>query len=117
VEGSKVRAGGNHTFTVRIQPDPAWRVEGRDVHGDLEVADHVAVLGGETTAPTPTGKRISLNIAPGSRAGKVMRIRGKGIPGLGGAAAGDLLLHLRVTVPAQPSEEQRKLYEQLRDLS
>jgi curved DNA-binding protein len=116
VEGSKVRAGGNHTFTVKLQPDPAWRVEGRDVHGDLEVPDDVAVLGGEVTAPTPSGKRISLDVAPGSRAGKVMRIRGKGIPGLGGATAGDLLLHLRLTVPEKPSEEQRKLYEQLREL-
>ncbi|HVD01579.1 MAG TPA: DnaJ domain-containing protein [Candidatus Dormibacteraeota bacterium] len=117
VEGSKVRAGGNHTFTVRLQPDPAWRIEGRDLHGDLEVPDHIAVLGGEVTAPTPTGRRISLNIAPGSHAGKVMRIRGKGVPGLGGAPAGDLRLHLRVTVPAKPSEEQRTLYEQLRDLA
>jgi DnaJ-class molecular chaperone len=111
-----VRAGGNHTFTVRLQPDPAWRLEGRDIHGDLEVPDHVAVLGGDATAPTPTGKRILLKVAPGSRAGKVMRIRGKGIPGLGGAAAGDLLLHLRVSVPDRPSEEQRALYEKLREL-
>jgi len=116
VEGAKVRAGGNHTFTVKLQPDPAWRVEGRDLHGDVEVPDHVAVLGGSVTAPTPTGKRISLDIAPGSRAGKVMRIRGRGIPGLHGAPAGDLLLHLRVAVPEKPSEEQRKLYEQLREL-
>lgn len=116
VEGAKVRAGGNHTFTVRLQPDPGWRVEGRDVHGEVEVPDHVAVLGGEVTAPTPTGKRIALKVAASSRSGKVMRIRGRGIPGLHGAPAGDLLLHLRVNVPDKPSEEQRKLYEQLRDL-
>jgi curved DNA-binding protein len=115
VEGSKVRAGKNHTFTVRLQPDPLWRVEGRDVDGDLEVPDFVAVLGGEATAATPNGKRIALNIAPGSRAGKVIRVRGKGIPALGGAPAGDLKLHLRITVPNGADEEQRKLYEQLRD--
>ncbi len=115
VAGSKVRAGKNHTFTVRLQADAAWRVEGRDIHGDVEVPDHTAVLGGEVTAATPNGKRIALNIAPGSRAGKLIRVRGKGIPALGGSPAGDLLLHLRVTVPEKVDEEQRKLYEQLRD--
>ena len=115
VDGSKVRAGKNHTFTVKLQPDPTWRVEGRDIHGDIEVPDYVAVLGGEVTAPTPNGKRIALNIAPGSKAGKVIRVRGKGIPVLGGSPAGDLLYHLRVTVPEKVNEDQRKLYEQLRD--
>ena len=115
IEGSKVRAGENHTFTVRLKTDPQWRVAGRDIHGDIEVPDYVAVLGGEVTAPTPNGKRISLKIAPGSKAGKVIRVRGKGIPGLGGGLGGDLLLHLRVTVPEKVDEGQRKLYEQLRD--
>jgi curved DNA-binding protein len=115
VDGSKVRAGKNHTFTVQLQPDPAWRVEGRDIHGDVEVPDYIAVLGGEVIAATPNGKRIALNIAPGTKAGKVIRVRGKGIPGLGGAPAGDLLLHVRITVPDKLDEEQRKLYEQLRD--
>lgn len=117
VEGSKVRAGRNHTFTVRLKPDPAWRIEGRDLHGDVEVPDFTAVLGGEVIAPTPNGKRISLEIAPGSRPGKVIRVRGKGIPALGGAAAGDLLLHLRVTVPERVDDSQRRLYEQLREAS
>lgn len=115
VDGSKVRAGKNHTFTVQLGPDPAWRVEGRDIHGDVEVPDYTAVLGGEVTASTPNGKRIALSIAPGSRAGKVIRVRGKGIPGLGGSPAGDLLLHSRITVPAKPDEAQTKLYEKLRD--
>jgi DnaJ-class molecular chaperone len=114
VDGSKVRAGKNHTFTVQLQPDPAWRVEGRDIHGDVEVPDYVAVLGDEVIAHTPNGKRIALNVAPGTKAGKVIRVRGKGIPGLGGAPAGDLLLHVRITVPTKLDEEQKKLYEQLR---
>ena len=87
-----------------------------DVHGEIDVPDHVAVLGGEVTAPTPSGRRISLQIAPGSRPGKVIRIRDKGVPGLAGSPAGDLLFHLRVTVPENPSAEQRQLYEKLKEL-
>jgi curved DNA-binding protein len=115
VEGSKIRAGKNHTFTVKLQPEPAWRAVGRDIHGDVEVPDYVAVLGGEVIAQTPNGKRIALTIPPGTRAGKVIRVRGKGIPGLGGAPAGDLLLHVRINVPAKLDEAERKLYEKLRD--
>ena len=70
---------------------------------------------GEVVAATPNGKRIALSIAPGTKAGKVIRVRGKGIPGLAGAPAGDLLLHVRITVPTKLDEEQKKLYEQLRD--
>ena len=115
VDGSKVRAGRNHTFTVQLRPDPAWRVEGRDIHGDVEVPDFIAVLGGEVIAPTPNGKRIALNVTPGTRAGKLIRVRAKGIPALGGSPAGDLLLHVRITVPTKVDEEQKKLYEKLRD--
>jgi len=115
VDGSKVRAGKNHTFTVQLRPEPGWRVEGRDIHGDVEVPDYVAVLGGEVTATTPNGKRIALTIAPGTKAGKVIRLRGKGIPGLAGLPAGDLLLHIRITVPSKLDEEQTRLYEKLRD--
>jgi len=112
-DGSKVRAR-NHNFIVRLRTEAGWRVHGRDVHGDVEVPDHVAVLGGEVTAPTPQGRRIALPIGAGTRPGKVMRLRGKGIPGLGGSAAGDLLLHVRVTVPDTPTAAQRALYEGLR---
>ena len=110
-----MRAGQNHTFTVKLRPEPGWRVEGRDIHGDVEVPDYMAVLGGEVTATTPNGKRIALTIAPGTKAGKVIRLRGRGIPGLAGAPAGDLLLHVRITVPSKLDEEQTRLYEKLRD--
>jgi len=47
----------------------------------------------------------------------VMRLRGKGIPGLKGGPPGDLLLHLKVTVPQSPTDEQKKLYDELRKAS
>ena len=45
-----------------------------------------------------------------------MRIRDKGVPGLGGSPPGDLLFHIRITVPENPTAEQRQLYERLREL-
>lgn len=115
-DGSKVRAKGN-TFAVRLVPEAGWRVEGRDVIGEVAVPDYVAVLGGEATATTPTGRKMSLNIRPGTKAGGTQRLRGLGIPGLNGGKAGDLLLRVRVTVPDQLSDDQRALYEKLREAS
>jgi DnaJ-class molecular chaperone len=111
-EGSKVRVRDN-TFVVHIKPEGAWRVEGRDVHGDVAVPDYVAVLGGEVQATTPTGKKIALNLKPHTKAGSVHRLRGRGIPGLNGSAAGDLLLRTRVTVPDNPTPDQVELYRKL----
>ena len=54
VEGSKVRAGGNHTFTVKLQPDPAWRVEGRDIHGSPTV--EFVTTNEKPKGPPPGGK-------------------------------------------------------------
>jgi len=101
---------------VKLRDDPLWRVEGRDVHGDVEVPDHTAVLGGEVTALTPTG-RISLKVPTGTHADSVMRLRGRGLPALKDNVAGDLLLHVRVQVPENPTDEQRKAYEELREAS
>ena len=113
--GSKVRAGG-HTFVVKLRADPLWRVEGRDVHGDVDVPDYTAALGGEVVAATPTG-RISLTVPAGSHSGSVLRLRAKGVPALQDSKAGDLFLHLRVQVPENPSERQKKAYEDLRGAS
>lgn len=111
--GSKVRAGG-HNFVVKLRDEPQWRIEGRDIHGEVDVPDYTAALGGEVVAITPTG-RISLNVPAGSHAGSVMRLRGRGVPALQGKGPGDLLLHIRVVVPESPNERQKKAYEELRE--
>ena len=58
-----------------------------------------------------------LTIPPGSAVGKTFRLRGKGMPKLRGEGRGDLMATLAITVPTSPSERERRLYEQLRDLN
>jgi len=127
-EGSKVRVGGEGGpgrgggakgdlyLTVRLQPHPRFTVRGRDLLADLPVPDHVAVLGGTATVPTLTGGSLTVTVPEGTQGGRTLRLRGKGLPGLGRAAAGDLLLTVRITVPAQPGAEEREAYERLRAL-
>jgi DnaJ-class molecular chaperone len=64
------------------------------------------------TAPTVDG-RISLKIPPNSQTGRVMRLRGRGIPGHGKEAAGDLLFELKVLAPTDANARERELIEEL----
>ena len=123
-QGSRVRVGGEGGsgsgggargdvyLHVRLRPHPRFTVRGRDLLADLRIPDHVAVLGGEACVSGLTGT-LSVTIPAGSTDGRTVRLRGKGLPGLGGAAAGDLLLTLRITVPAAPTDEELELYRQL----
>jgi curved DNA-binding protein len=107
-----VRGGpaGDLFLRVRVAADAAFRREGDDVHSDLDVPAPVAVLGGEATVATLRG-RSTVKIPPGVRAGTILRLRGQGI------REGDHLVHVRITVPADPTPEERALYEKLRTLT
>jgi curved DNA-binding protein len=117
-EGAPSRGGGakgDLYLTVRLQPHPRFTVRGRDLLADLPVRDDQAVLGATATVQGLSGS-FTVTVPPASQAGRVLRLRGKGLPGLRGAAAGDLLLTVRITVPAEPSAEERAAYERLREL-
>jgi curved DNA-binding protein len=78
----------------------------------LPVWDYEAALGAEVTAPSVGGK-VSLKIPSGSQSGRVMRLKGRGLPGRGKEPAGDLFYELRVLAPTDLTEEERKLMQQL----
>ena len=71
------------------------------------------VLGDEVLLPSLTGQ-LQLRIPPGSQAGRVFRLKGKGLPGLKGGVGGDLYATLEIRVPEQVTPEVRSLYERLR---
>ncbi len=102
---------GSLYLTVRLAPDPVFRVAGHDVRCVLPVWDYEAVLGAEVTAPTLEG-RVAVKIPPASQSGQVLRLKGRGIPGRGKEPAGDLLYELKVLAPVDLSLEERRLMEQ-----
>jgi len=126
-EGSRVRVAGEGRpghgggpkgdlyLTVHLQPHPRFTPRGRDLLADLPVRDDQAALGDSVTVRGLSGS-FTVTVPPGSQPGRVLRLRGKGLPGLRGAASGDLLLTVRVGVPARPSEEEQQLYRRLREL-
>jgi len=86
------------------------------LHIDLKVPLYAAVLGGEMRVPT-LDKPVKLRITPGTQSGRIIRLRGKGMPKLRQKNAyGDLYAHVLVQVPTNLSEKERKLFEELRKL-
>ena len=89
---------GDAIVTVKIAPDPLFAVSGRDLRLDLPIAFYEATLGAKVAAPT-LGGQVELTIPPGSNGGRVLRLRGKGLPAADGKPAGDLYVTLRIMLP------------------
>ncbi len=100
---------GDLYLKVEFAPHPLFRAEGRNVHMQLPVTPSEAALG--RTVKTPTlGGDVDLRIPAGSSSGKTLRLKGRGLPG---KTPGDQLVEIRIVLPAQLSDEQKSLYEQL----
>jgi len=110
-KGARPDLNGDLFLTVRLRTDGVFSVSGRDLRCELPVWDYEAALGAEITVPTLDG-RVSLKIPPGSQTGRLMRLRGRGLPGRGKEAAGDLLYELKVLAPIDMTDEERKLMQE-----
>lgn len=93
---------------------PELTRDGNDVVYNLMLDIVTATLGGSIEVPT-IGGRARLKIQPGTQPGKILRLRGKGLPSTDGYGTGDELISVMVYVPEQLTDEQRKAFESLRD--
>jgi curved DNA-binding protein len=118
-KGGRGAAGGSRGdlyLIVNVLDDPQYEREGDDLTVDVPVDLFAAVLGGEARVPTLDGKELIVRVPPGTSSGRKIRLRGQGMPRLRGDGAGDLLARLQVQVPATLTDQQRALFEQLRNL-
>jgi DnaJ-class molecular chaperone len=93
---------GDALIELEIRPHPLFRRDGDDVRIDLPISLAEAVLGAKIEVPTPTGP-VSMTLPKGVNTGKVMRLRGKGVPRPGGSR-GDLYVKLQVVLPERDPE-------------
>ncbi|MEJ7762944.1 MAG: J domain-containing protein [Thermomicrobiales bacterium] len=108
---------GDVYLVVTVRPDARFEREGDNLRTAIEVPYFTAMLGGEAVVPTPTG-RVALSIPPGSQPGRSFRLRGQGMPRLGGSGErGDLYARLVVTIPETLSDEERSHVDALRELA
>lgn len=103
---------GNLYIAIEVKQHKYFRRRENDVLLDLEVNIAQAALGADVDIPTVDGL-AKLKIPAGTQPGKVLRLRGKGIPHLRGSGRGDQLVIVNVEVPTHLNSEQRRLFEQL----
>ena len=114
-KGNAARHGGvNGDLQVLIEEEqhPELLRDGNDLIHNLNIPVTTALLGGSVEVPTVDG-RAKIKIAPGTHAGKVLRLAGKGLPEVNGYGRGDELIVIDITIPDRLTKEEKRLIEQL----
>lgn len=88
--------------------------EGTNLHFDLYINYSEAVLGESKFIDTVSGK-VKIKIDAGTQSGKILRLRGKGLPSIDHYGDGDLLVHVNVWTPQTISKEQKLFFEKMKD--
>lgn len=106
--GARGGPPGDLYVVVQVPPHPRFARDGADLHVEEEVSAFHAALGTTLTVATLEGSE-EVTVPAGSQPGDTVVLRGKGLPRLRHAGTGDLVVHLKVTVPKKLSKRQREL--------
>jgi DnaJ-class molecular chaperone len=112
--GARNGPAGDAIVSVHYAPHPLFKVEGRDLRLDFPITLYEAVLGAKVRLPTLDGA-VEIAIPAGTSSGRVLRLRGKGLPAAGDLGQGDLLASLRIALPPGEDPELRELMREWRD--
>jgi len=110
--GSHGGTAGDLYVQVALKPHAIFTREGNHLYCEVPVSFVTAVLGGDIEIPTLTGQ-VKLHIPAETQSGKVLRLRGKGVPGLRGGGAGDLFCRIMVETPINVTRKQKELLQEL----
>jgi len=116
-KGNSPRRGGiNGDLLVVIDEEehPELIREGNDLIYNLFISIPDAVLGTHVEVPT-VDNNVKIKIEPGTQPGKILRLRGKGLPEVNGYGKGDLLVNVNVWIPKSISKEEQKTFEKFKD--
>ena len=104
---------GDLYLNIKVADDPRFERKDSDLYTDASVDLYTAVLGGEVTVDTMSGK-VVLTVPPGTQPGQSFRLAGRGMPHLRDPQKhGDILVRVKVNIPRKLTPEQKKLFEQL----
>ena len=114
-KGNAARRGGvNGDLLVLVEeePHPELIRDENDLIYNLLLTVPMATLGGSMEVPTVEGK-VKVTISPGTQPGKVLRLRGKGLPNVNRYGTGDLLVNIGVYIPENLNKEEKTAMEKL----
>jgi molecular chaperone DnaJ len=115
-KGNAAKRGGvNGDLLVVIEEEehPELQRDGNDLIYSLFISVPDAVLGCDAEIPSIDGK-LRIKIEPGTQAGKILRLRSKGLPDVNGYGTGDLLVYIQVWTPKRLDRQEREVFEKLR---
>jgi molecular chaperone DnaJ len=98
-----------------VKNDERFERHGDDLVLDLQLSFSQAALGAEVTIPTVYGDE-QIRIPPGTQPETVLRLKGRGLPVLGQATKGDMLIRVRVWTPERLTDDQERLFRELAQL-
>lgn len=116
-KGNAARRGGiNGDLLVLIEeePHPELIRDENDLIYNLLLDMPTMILGGSVEVPTVEGK-VKVKINPGTQPGKVLRLKGKGLPSVNRYGTGNLLVNIGVYIPENLSKEDKKIIEKLQE--
>ncbi len=105
---------GDLIILIEEIPHETLKREGNNVVYDLHVSIIDAALGYSAEVPTIDGK-AKIKIEPGTQSGKLLRLKGKGIPEINSYHRGDEIIHVNIWTPKALSSEERSMLEKLRE--
>lgn len=100
-------SSGDLYLIVNISDHPFYRRKGADLHCEVPVSIKEALYGAKIDIPTFDGK-VLVSLPPKTQSGKVLRLKGKGMPRLKGGGNGDLYAKVKIMLPENLTKEQKK---------
>jgi molecular chaperone DnaJ len=105
---------GDLLVLIEEIPHETLKREGTNIHYDMYVNFSEAVLGTSKEVDTVTGK-VKIKIDSGTQSGKILRLKGKGLPSIERYGTGDFLIHINVWTPKELNKEQKQFFEKMAD--
>ena len=105
---------GDLLVLIEETPHETLKREGTNIHYDLYINYSEAVLGTSKEVETVAGK-VKIKIESGTQSGKILRLKGKGLPSIERYGTGDFLIHINVWTPQELNKEQKQFFEKMMD--
>jgi molecular chaperone DnaJ len=105
---------GDLLVVIEEVQDPNLRRDGEHIHYEGFISFIDAALGCSIEVPTVSGK-AKIKVEPGTQSGKMLRLRGKGLPNVHGYGIGDMFVHINVWTPTKLSKEEKEVLESLKE--
>jgi len=113
--GTQGGPSGDLYVVIHVNEHEHFERQGSNLYSSVPITFAQAALGSEVTVPTLSGQQ-EVKIPAGTQTGTVFRLKGHGVPVLGGRGRGDLFVSVTVVTPTTLTRDQRRILEQLSDV-